>query len=129
MTSIASSSRSGKDHLLAAALVSGASQEEAAQAAGMSVRTAQRRMADEAFVEVLDALRRETVRAVADRLKAAATKSVETLIEMQDPQYPPGVRVRAATAVLDQLTRYQRSAEFDERLAALEAEPPEYIDA
>jgi uncharacterized protein (UPF0147 family) len=120
--------RPDKDRVLAAELVAGATQEEAARAAGMGVRTAQRRMADPGFRALLDQLRDETVRAVADALKQAAVGSVETLIALQDEQYPPAVRARSAIGVLDQLTRYQRSAEFDDRLRALEtAKQSEYI--
>ena len=128
MEDMLSQARPDKDRLLATALVGGASQEEAAAAAGMKVRTVQRRVADPGFQALLDQrraeveqLRAETVRAVADGLKRAAVGSVATLIELQDQQYPPAVRVRAATAALDQLTRYQRTAEFDDRLRALEA--------
>jgi hypothetical protein len=112
--------RRDTDRALVAALAAGRSQADAAASAGVSERTVRRRLGEAGFRSELDRLRAETVRATADALKRAALQAVETLVELQGPSSPPAVRLGAARAVLDHLVRYQRTAEFDERLRQLE---------
>jgi hypothetical protein len=116
--------RTNADEALAQALACGATVEQAAQKAGVSVRTAHRRLTDPAFVRRVQAARGDMAqRAGGDMarraggvLTAAAIESIKTLLELQ----PPSVRLGAVRAVLEMGLRVRERAELEARLAALE---------
>ncbi len=117
----ASSRNRARDDLLAAALASGAKIVEAAEAAGVSERTAHRRLADPAFRQRVENARRDHVQHVADKLATLGDQALDTLAELLGaPRVPAAVRCRAAVAVLDQTLRWREQADVEERLAAVE---------
>ena len=118
-----------KDFELAAALGEGLTYAQAGERVGLSERTVQRRMEDEAFRDFVATVSLETARArweiASRRLRAIALKAVDTIEELQtiEASGKPGAstRLRAAMAALDLGHEIAESRELAERLAALEA--------
>ncbi len=97
----------GADDLIVAALLSGASYAVAADAAGVSKSTVQRRMREPEFRIRLTAERSETLRRVRDQLGLAAADAVPLLAAlMNDPGESGAVRTRAARSLLDLAQRF-----------------------
>jgi hypothetical protein len=109
------------DSTLLGALLGGASAADAAAQAGISERTACRRLADPAFRAALVDAQHEQRARVVDALGAAATQAVATLVELLAPGFPPTVRHAAARSVLELGLRLHEEQELEARLAALEA--------
>jgi hypothetical protein len=80
--------RGKADEQLLLAIACGASTEAAAQKAGMSRATANRRLNDPEFKRRLQKLRQEMVSRTADGLTAAGMESVRTLLELQKAAIP-----------------------------------------
>ena len=126
----------GADRALLQALACGATVEHAARKAGMSERTAYRRLDDPAFRAQLDQLRADMVERTAGLLTGAGMGSVKTLVDLQnDVAVPPGVRRRSARDVLEMGLKFREIAELEQRLAAVEqrltsaaGQAPEYPD-
>jgi hypothetical protein len=117
------------DDRLMLALACGATVEAAARQAGVSEKTAYRRLAEPEFKKKLRAVRADIVQRTAGALTAAATESVRTLLELQKSPSPPAVRLGAARAVLEvglkvrEVTDLQEEmAELEERLAQIEGD-------
>ena len=111
----------GADRALLQALACGATVEHAARKAGMSERTAYRRLDDPAFRAQLDQLRADMVERTAGLLTGAGMGSVKTLVDLQnDVAVPPGVRRRSARDVLEMGLKFREIAELEQRLAAIE---------
>ena len=91
------------DDQLFSALVSGCHVENAAAAAGLSVRTAYRRLADPDFRYQLDEARRSLRESILAKLSDAGHDAVGTLWELMQESDDDQVRLRAAKAVLDSL--------------------------
>jgi hypothetical protein len=109
------------DSALLQALACGATVENAARKAGVSERTAYRRLADPEFSKQLHQLRLEMVQRTAAMLTGAGMSSVKTLLDIQqDAAVHAGVRRRAARDVLEMGMRLRENADWEERLAALE---------
>jgi hypothetical protein len=102
------------------AFLCGATVESAARQAGVSERTARRRLKDPAFQQQLQALRADLNQRTAGALTAAATEAVRTLLELLKASAPPAVRLGAARSILDIGIKLQESAHFEGRLSALE---------
>jgi hypothetical protein len=86
-----------------ASLMGGAGVTEAAERAGIARQTAWRWLKDDAvFVAAFNRAKRDQREGVRDALLAMATKAVNTLHAMLDPDadVPAGVRLKAALAVL-----------------------------
>lgn len=111
---------SPRDAALIAALCNGASRAEAAKAAGVSLRTVARRMADEAFRQGIAEWRTVAFEQAAARLGAIASRAVATLEELLGESFSPMVRLGSARAVLELGNRYFESAELAARVAVLE---------
>jgi hypothetical protein len=111
--------RSGDERLLTA-LACGATVEAAARQAGVSERTAYRRLADRDFRRRLQGVRADFVQRTAGTLTAAATEAVRTLLELLKAPAAAAVRLGAARAVLEIGLRLREVADLEERLAALE---------
>src|SRR5262245_42130134 len=94
-------SRRHADDAFLTALASGAAVENAARSAGISVRTAQRRLAEPGFRKRLQQIRADMVELTTGTLTAAATEAVETLLALQQPTTPATVRLGAARAILE----------------------------
>ena len=91
------------DDQLFQALVSGCHIENAAAVAGISVRTAYRRLADPAFKVQLQDARQSLRESILAKLSDAGHDAVGTLWELTQSAENEGVRLRAAKAVLDSL--------------------------
>jgi hypothetical protein len=108
------------DSQLLLALACGATVENAARQAGVSESTAYRRLADPQFRQRMQATRSDMVQRTAGMLTAAAMEAVKTLLELQKVSVPAAVRLGAARSVIELGTKMRETAEFEERLAALE---------
>lgn len=105
-----------------AALLSASSIEAAAALAGVPERTLRRWLAeDEAFgLELRNAQNALLSEHVAG-LAAALTENRKRLVELRDGAQSESVQLRAAIALDDALQKWLQFAEFEQRLAALEA--------
>jgi hypothetical protein len=114
--------RKNTDDSLLAALACGAALEHAARSAGMSVRTAQRRMKEPDIRQRLQQVRATMVERTSGMITAAGMEAVKTLITLQDPSTPAGVRRAAAQTILEVGLKLRENTELAERLAAVEAQ-------
>jgi hypothetical protein len=112
--------RHAADPILAAALATGATHEEAAQRAGVSVRTVSRRLNDPVFRARVDAARARTVEGIQSELAAGAVQAVSTLVELLDDRNPANVRAAAARALLSNLLRYREAGELQRQIAEIQ---------
>jgi hypothetical protein len=105
------------------ALACGATVENAARKAGVSERTVYRWQADPAFQERVKQTRAEFVQRTAGMLTGAGMGSVKTLVDLQqDASVAPAVRRGAARDLLAMSLRFRETAEFEQRLAAIEVQ-------
>jgi hypothetical protein len=102
-------------------LAAGASLSEAAHAAGLSERTARRRVSEPAFQARLADARDEVVGQTLATLVIDTTLAAQTLVELMSKTAPAPLRLRAALGLLDQAARYRDRADLEDRLAAVEA--------
>jgi hypothetical protein len=109
-----------QDLVLASALASGACRKDAARRAGLSSRTARRRLGDPEFAAVVDRLRCEAMEGALGALVAASVGAVETLAELTGEQYPASVRHGAAKTILSQSTRLHHEVQIEHELRILE---------
>jgi hypothetical protein len=114
-------SRKNADEALLRGLACGATVESAARAAGISARTAHRRLKEEAFQKSLRDLRAEMVQRTAGMLTASGMEASKTLIDLLNTANPPAVRRSAAQTILELGLKLRENTEMEERLAALEA--------
>lgn len=112
--------RKGGDSALVAALAAGASVEAAAKSAGMSARTAYRRLEDPAIRKLIDEARAEIVARAVAKLSAASTQAADTLRRLlySDSDF---ARLAAARSILELGMKFREHGEMSERLAALES--------
>jgi hypothetical protein len=109
-----------QDALLAAALAKGSSVEQAAVQAGVSERTAYRRVKKPELQKRVDALQEEMIQQNAAIMTTAAQDANRSLIVLQDPSSPPAVRRAAARDILEMGIRYHEAADIERRLTDLE---------
>jgi hypothetical protein len=120
--SMARGIRKEAEETLLQALVCGATVENAARKAGVSERTAYRRLHDPEFRQRLAGLRLEMIQRTAGMLTGAGPVSVKTLVDLQqDVAVAAAVRRRAARDVLEMGLKLRDHAEVEARLAAVEA--------
>jgi hypothetical protein len=115
---MAGSGRQNADPALIAALVGGATAVEAARKAGVSERTAYRRLGDAAFRARLDAAHGELIDAAARALAAHLEEAVETLVDL-NRDAPSSIRLGAARTILE-LGPHWRARRLEKRIAELE---------
>ena len=111
--------RNRSDELLLTRLAAGATVEQAANAAGLSARTAYRRLADPAFTRRLAQARDELISSALGELVECASEAVATLRALLSAS-DERVRLGAAKSTLDQLLRLRETLMLSQRLAALE---------
>jgi hypothetical protein len=111
--------RNRGDELLLGTLAAGSSVEQAAKAAGVSVRTAYRRLADPIFARRLAQARDELISNALGELVDCASQAVATLRTLLDAS-DERVRLSAAKATLEQLLRLRETLTLSQRLATLE---------
>lgn len=107
------------DSLLLIALASGQTIQTAAQTAGVSERTASRRMRDPAFRRRLADIRGQMLSRAAGKLAEVAAGAVDCLQQLLLAN-SEAIRLGASRAVLELAVRLRESEEFAMRLAALE---------
>jgi hypothetical protein len=110
------------DDALMLALVCGATVENAAAKAGVSRRTAARRLADPEFQRRLQELGTEMVKRCSSALTAASAEAIKTLLALLGPTTPHAVRLGAARATLEMGIRMREIADMEDRMAALEVQ-------
>jgi hypothetical protein len=115
---MAGSGRHGADPALLAAFLGGATPAEAAEKAGLSVRTARRRLADPEFRARLDAARDEFIAATERGLAEAGSAALIALVALVH-EAPPAVRLGAARAILEHGAKSHREHVLAEHVAAL----------
>ena len=108
------------DDALLLALDCGLSAEQAAKQAGVSVKTAYRRLEDAALRGRLGDLRAELLARAAAMLTAAAVESVRTLADLLKPANAPATRLNAARAILEHGVKLRAIVEVESRLKDLE---------
>lgn len=108
----------GKPEALAA-LIGGATRGAAAAAAGVSMRTLERWLADPGFKAELEAGRRAAYDAALAALKGAAGRAVETLAGLLNSKRE-SERRHAAAVILSYAFRAHETGELEARLEALE---------
>jgi hypothetical protein len=102
------------------ALAAGQDKAAAAAAAGVSVRSIQRYMADPRFRAALTAATGERVGNVSRQLVAAMETAVSTMLAIVESDAPPTVRLRAAAEILSAGIKLYEQAELTRRIEALE---------
>ena len=113
------SARSRSEELLLGALAAGSPVDQAAETAGVSVRTAYRRLADPGFARRLAQARDELISSALGELVECASEAVaalRALLQAKDER----VRLGAARNTLEQLLRLRETLTLSQRLAALE---------
>ena len=106
------------------ALLAGASQTEAAQAAGVAPRTLRGWLHDDQdFASAYTLNCTELAKSAGRRAQAAAGQALDALVEIAaNGEAPPAARVSAARALLDQANAATEALDVLARLDALEAE-------
>jgi hypothetical protein len=117
---MAHTGRKSADDALAVAIACGSTVEAAAVKAGISARTAFKRMADPAFQQRLGRVRAEMVGRATAMLTAAAMEAVKTLLDLQGKTVAPSARLGAAKAVLELGNRLRLEGELVGRLESIE---------
>jgi transposase len=115
--------RNGKqkgEALLITSLAAGDSIREAAAKAGVSERTAHRRMKDPAFRQRVNETWSDLVREAVGRLGDAAAHAANVLRELLNADSET-VRLSAARSILDHTVRLSEFASVDQRLSHLES--------
>ena len=107
------------DELLLSALAAGGPIEQAAQAAGVSVRTVYRRLADPGFRSRLGAARDELIVSAIGALATIAAEAITTLHSLLSCE-EARVRLGAAKAILDHTLRLREALLLEQRVASLE---------
>jgi hypothetical protein len=112
---VAGGGRKNADAALALALAGGATVEGAARSAGVSPRTAYRRLDDPAFRGRVDEIRADMVRLATGRLAALGTEMIETLRALLGSK-DDRIRLAAVRAGLAEMRKTSGLFEFERRL-------------
>jgi hypothetical protein len=112
--------RKSADEVFLLAMACGSTVENAAAKAGISPRTAHRRLLDSGFQRRLDEIKTDMVKRAAGMLTAAAGEAVKTMMDLLKPPTPHSTRLGAARGLLEMGTRLRESAEIQVRIEALE---------
>ena len=112
----------GKQTKALDALLDGANVQTAAERAGVNRKTLGRWLQEPDFWRAYQLHSNDALQLASRRLTNKLDGAVELLGDvMEDDEAPAGVRLRAAQLVVDGALRLLESADFAERLAALEA--------
>ena len=103
-----------------AALLTGATKQDAAAAAGVKRRTVYRWLQQDAFVAALRDGERDTVDALSRELVNLATDAVAVLRELVEGGESDHVRLRAVSIVLSNLLKLRELATLETRMCELE---------
>jgi hypothetical protein len=119
---VAGGGRSSADSALVAALAGGSTIEDAARRAGVSARTAYRRVGEPDFRKRVTEVRAEMLSQSVGALTVAARAAVHTLMLLMQPIESSSVRLGAAKAVLELGAKLRESEHLEHRVAELEAQ-------
>lgn len=108
------------DELLISALASGKTRLDAATLAGVSDRTAYRRLTDTAFRQRVTQARAEVAGQIAGRLVTVGVSAVEYLVDLAENARSEAVRLGAARAALELALRWRQADDLERRIARLE---------
>lgn len=113
---------SQNDATLIAALLELPTIEAAAQAAGVSRKTVERRMDDPEFLEAYNDARRQLVTTAAGRISSRIGRAADTLGEVMDnTEAPAAARISAARAILEYGLKYGELVDVTRRVDELES--------
>jgi hypothetical protein len=118
---VAGSGRKNADEALMLALACGETVQAAAQTAGISERTAYRRLADPGTRRRVAELRADMVQRTLGKLADASTEAVDTLRSLLAVESVTA-KLGAARSILELGAKLRESVELEERLAALEGQ-------
>lgn len=104
------------DAIIIEALGQGLTHADAADLAGCSAKTVQRRKKDPAFLEKLRLAGAERVAKIERELDALSPEAVDVCRRLMNPDQPPSVQLAAAKTVFQQRLTYRSAAETDLRL-------------
>jgi hypothetical protein len=112
---------SEKDSILATAISAGASTAEAAEKAGLSQRTAQRRLADPEFQQQVAQLRSKLMSRALDKMAENMTRAADAIARLIDAENP-AISLRASRSMLTLSLRLHDALDLQQRITALEKE-------
>ena len=110
--------RQDQDEIIIDALARGLSYSQAGELAGASARTVRRRMTDEAFAREVRTRRTERVSAVTGQLVTGSEEAVGVLMQCLGAE-EDGVRIRAATLLLQHSERYRAQSDLQAEVAEI----------
>lgn len=113
-------SRKKTNDILLLALACGATVDAAAHNAGVSRRTAHRRLKDPAFQAELKALQGDMLRRTSAMLTASGMEFVKTIVDLHKPSNAGAVRLGAARVGIELGARLREAVDLEQRIAALE---------
>jgi hypothetical protein len=116
---MAKGKRNADDRLLQA-LAFGASDQQAAQQCGLSIRTVYRRKADPEFQRRLQAVRADLLQRALGIMTLTSVTSAKTFLDLQKEGVPPPYRLGAARSNMQYLLKMREHLELEPRIAALE---------
>jgi len=116
---MAENGREKGDDALLLALAAGDTVRAAAKKAGISERTASRRLADPDFRRRLTEARADMVQRALGKLADASTEAADSLRKLLQAKKET-VRLSAARTILELGNRLREAVEFEQRLSALE---------
>src|SRR4051794_36338020 len=105
---------------IALGLARGESAATIAKEQGVHPRTIQRWASTPKCREQVEAIRKNMLASAVTKLKASASKAVDTLTELMGKETPPGIRLQAARAVLASLVEIENHADLIARIEDLE---------
>ena len=111
--------RRNGDELLMSAIAAGKTVRDAASDAGVSERTAFRRIGDADFRQRVADLRGRMLETVAGRLADTAGAACDRLTKLLDAE-SPSVQLSAARTILEQSVRWRELIDHESRIVALE---------
>lgn len=112
---------SGKQRKAIAALVSGMTQQQAAEAAGVHETTLSRWMQEPEFRAALDTAGERIVDAAGRQLLAFVELAIKVIVDVMNDQDESGAtRVRAALAILDKAAEFRALGQLTERIEWIE---------
>ncbi len=114
-------SRKNADEALLRGLACGATVDGAARAAGISARTAHRRLKEDGFQKRLRDMLAEMTKRTTGMLTAAGMEASKTLVALLDSSNPASVRRSAADTILGFGLKLREAMDIEERITALEA--------
>ncbi len=116
---MAENGRENRDATLLGALAAGATVRQAAEQAGVSERTAHRRLSDDAFRRRVAELRGEMVARALGRMADGMAEAADTLRQLLRAESET-VRLGACRAALELSVKLRESVELEQRMQDLE---------